>query len=171
MKKSLLLAAVILSTQLIAAPTYAAAPKSCAKVSQKDIAALFDRWNASLKTKDADKVVANYATDAVLLPTVSNKPRTDHAGIKDYFEHFLQKNPEGKIDTSTIRIGCNEAFDAGTYTFVLTDKDGNKQSVAARYTFNYAYDPASNKWLISHHHSSAMPEKAPAADEAPSATH
>lgn len=171
MKKSLLLAAVVLSTQLVALPAIAAESPSCTKVSQKEIAALFDRWNASLQTKDAEKVVANYASDAVLLPTVSNKPRTDHAGIKDYFEHFLEKNPKGKIDSSTIRIGCNEAFDAGTYTFVLTDKDGKKQNVAARYTFNYAYDQASGKWLISHHHSSAMPEKAPAVGEESKAAH
>ena len=36
--------------------------------------ALFDRWNESLRTLDADKVVANYAPDGVLLPTVSNTP-------------------------------------------------------------------------------------------------
>jgi hypothetical protein len=30
-------------------------------------------------------VTANYAPDAVLLATVSNRPRTDSAGIKDYF--------------------------------------------------------------------------------------
>jgi len=35
--------------------------------------------------RDADKVTANYAPDAVLLATVSNRPRTDSAGIKDYF--------------------------------------------------------------------------------------
>ncbi len=160
MKKSLLLA--VLSLQLIAIPAFAAEAPSCVKASEKDIAALFDRWNASLLTKDADKVTANYAKDAVLLPTVSNKPRTDHAGIKDYFEHFVQKSPKGKIDTRTIHIGCNEAYDVGTYTFTLTDSEGHTQDVAARYTYIYGYDKQSGKWLITHHHSSAMPEKAPA---------
>ncbi|MDD2325680.1 MAG: SgcJ/EcaC family oxidoreductase [Alphaproteobacteria bacterium] len=155
--KSLILAVAVLSVQLVATPAMAAETRTCADVSKKEIAALFDRWNESLQTKDAAKVAANYTTDAVLLPTVSNKPRTTTDGIKDYFEHFLQKSPKGRIDSSTIHIGCNEAFDVGTYTFALTDKDGKTQDVAARYS--YIYELRDGKWLITHHHSSAMPEK------------
>ena len=161
MKKSLLIAAVLLSTQFVAAHSFAAEKNTCAKINKQEVAALFDRWNASLQTKDAAKVAENYATDAVLLPTVSNKPRTTPEGIKDYFEHFLQKSPKGKIDSSTIRIGCNQASDVGTYTFTLTDKEGNTSDVAARYTYNYEF--IKGKWLITHHHSSMMPEKAEAA--------
>ncbi len=46
--------------------------------SKKQIAALFDRWNAALRTGDPEKVAGLYAKDAVLLPTVSNRIRTDH---------------------------------------------------------------------------------------------
>src|SRR6266849_9259012 len=95
---------------------------SCALVTQQEIAALFERWNASLATHDADKVTANYAPDAVLLATVSNRPRTDTAGIKDYFVHFLERNPQGTIESRTIRIGCNTASDVGTYVFKLAGK-------------------------------------------------
>lgn len=126
---------------------------SCTKISKSEVAALFDRWNASLKTHNPEKVAENYAPDAVLLATVSNKPRVNHDEIKDYFVDFLQKDPQGKIDTSTIKIGCNTALDVGTYTFTL--KGGKK--VAARYSFAYEYEDG--KWLIEHHHSSAMPEK------------
>jgi hypothetical protein len=86
---------------------------TCTPITQQEVAALFDRWNASLATHDADKVTANYAPDAVLLATVSNQPRTNSAEIKDYFEHFLKRDPQGAIDTRTIRIGCNEATDVG----------------------------------------------------------
>lgn len=151
-------AALALAAFLVSLPAMAAETRTCADVTKKDIAALFDRWNASLQTGDAQKVTDNYAKDAVLLPTVSNKPRTDHAGIKDYFEHFVQKKPVGKINTSTIHLGCNEAFDVGTYTFTLTDAEGKKSDVAARYS--YIYELRDGKWLITHHHSSAMPEKA-----------
>jgi len=161
MKKSLLLAAVILSTQFLTAQSFAAEKSACTKITKQEVAALFDRWNASLQTKDAAKVAENYAPDAVLLPTVSNTPRTTPEGIKDYFEHFVQKSPKGKIDSSTIRIGCNQASDVGTYTFTLTDKDGNTSEVPARYTYNY--ETVKGKWLITHHHSSMMPEKAEAA--------
>jgi uncharacterized protein (TIGR02246 family) len=130
---------------------------TCTPITQQEVAALFDRWNTSLATHDADKVTANYAPDAVLLPTVSNQPRTNSAEIKDYFEHFLQRNPQGTIDTRTIRIGCDEATDVGTYTFKLSGKTpGTTDIVKARYSF--VYELRDGKWIIVHHHSSAMPE-------------
>ncbi len=125
----------------------------CATIDETTVASLFDRWNDSLKTLDSDKVVANYSDDAVLLPTVSNKPRTNHEEIKDYFNAFLKKEPSGVIDKRYIKINCNIAQDLGIYTF--TFKGGQK--VQARYTFVYEYE--NGQWLIEHHHSSAMPEK------------
>ena len=126
---------------------------SCAKSDPAQISALFDRWNRSLATLDPDQVVANYAQDAVLLPTVSNKPRTNHAEIRDYFVHFLEKKPQGRIERRVLKIGCNVAQDVGLYTFRF--KDGSE--VSARYSYVYEY--RDGQWLIAHHHSSAMPEK------------
>jgi uncharacterized protein (TIGR02246 family) len=138
----------------LCAPAFAqgAAAQSCAPTDQQQVAALFDRWNASLATLDPDKVTANYAPDAVLLPTVSNQPRTNPKEIRDYFVKFLKNGPQGSIDQRTIKIGCNVAQDVGTYTFRF--KDG--KTVHARYT--YVYEWRDGQWLIAHHHSSAMPE-------------
>ena len=131
---------------------------SCIKVSEEEIAALFDRWNASLATLDPNQVAAQYAHDAILLPTVSNKMRTNHEEIKDYFSHFLLKKPHGKIEKRTISIGCNTASDTGIYVFTLHE-NGKMKKVEARYSFVYEYDD--DQWLIEHHHSSMMPEKKP----------
>ncbi|UXH80788.1 SgcJ/EcaC family oxidoreductase [Roseateles amylovorans] len=125
----------------------------CAVTTEREVAGLFDRWNTSLSTLSPDKVVANYAEDAVLLPTVSNQARTTPAEIRDYFVKFLKNGPQGTIDSRIIRIGCNVAQDVGTYTFKF--KDGSQ--VRARYT--YVYEWTHGQWLIAHHHSSAMPEK------------
>jgi uncharacterized protein (TIGR02246 family) len=134
-----------------------AKPMTCAVVTTKQIEALFDRWNASLATLDSAKVTANDASDAVLLPTVSNTPRTDSASIQSYFVDFLKKHPQGKIDTRTVKIGCNMASDVGTYTFTLSGKSpSDTQIVKARYRYVYVY--RDKKWLIAHHHSSVMPE-------------
>lgn len=133
------------------------APTSCAPVTDKDIAALFDRWNTSLRSGDPDQVVANYAADGVLLPTVSNRPRTTPAAIRDYFVTFLKAKPQGSIDSRTIKLGCNVAQDIGTYTFAFADG----RRVQARYT--YVYEWRDGRWLIAHHHSSAMPEPTAAA--------
>lgn len=125
----------------------------CRAADSSEIAGLFDRWNASLATLDPDKVTANYAPEAVLLPTVSNQMRRSPAEIRDYFVKFLKNGPQGKIDQRTIRVGCNVAQDVGSYTFQF--KDGS--TVQARYT--YVYEWVQGQWLIAHHHSSAMPER------------
>jgi uncharacterized protein (TIGR02246 family) len=128
--------------------------ESCKVASEQEIAALFDRWNQSLQTGDPHKVVANYAERSILLPTVSNQPRLTPAEKEDYFHHFLENGPTGKIDMRDIFLGCNSAVDAGLYTFTF-GKTG--AIVNARYTYTYAWN--GSQWLITSHHSSAMPEK------------
>jgi uncharacterized protein (TIGR02246 family) len=129
------------------------ASTACKTTSEKEIAALFDRWNQSLQTGDPHQVVTNYAAKSILLPTVSNKPRLTAAEKEDYFQHFLEKRPSGKIDMRFIEIDCKSAVDAGLYTFTFA-KTG--EVVHARYTYTYRWD--GSKWLITSHHSSAMPE-------------
>ncbi len=117
-----------------------------------EITALFDEWNATLQTGDPKQVSALYATNAILLPTVSNKIRHNHAEIEDYFVHFLAKKPSGKIDESNIRTFGDLAINSGVYTFTF---EGGAV-VQARYTYVYRWD--GQRWLIVEHHSSAMPE-------------
>ncbi|HSW18932.1 MAG TPA: SgcJ/EcaC family oxidoreductase [Ramlibacter sp.] len=127
---------------------------ACKSASEREIAALFDRWNASLQTGDPLKVVANYAPSSVLLATVSNTPRVNAAQKEDYFKHFLENKPSGRIDSRTIEIDCTTALDTGLYTFTFA-KTGDV--VKARYTYTYKWN--GSQWLITSHHSSAMPEK------------
>ncbi|BBC35401.1 Calcium/calmodulin dependent protein kinase II [Streptomyces graminofaciens] len=167
-RKNRIRAAIVTATALATVGTVTAgvsmagaehhAPKKPKKASEKQIAALFDGWNKSLRTGDAKKVADRYAKDAVLLPTVSNKVRTDRAGIVDYFEHFLANKPVGKkIETHINILDSNSALDAGVYEFTLTDpKTGKKRVVEARYT--YEYEKRNGVWKIVNHHSSAMPE-------------
>lgn len=96
---------------------------------------------------------SSYATESVLLPTLSNAPRLTLAAKEDYFKHYLAKKPAGKIDSRTIRIDCNMAFDVGLYTFTF----GDGSEVMARYTYTYTWD--GEQWLITSHHPSAMLEK------------
>ncbi|WP_421726007.1 SgcJ/EcaC family oxidoreductase [Bauldia sp.] len=117
------------------------------------IAALFDRWNESLKTGDPRKVVANYAERSILLPTVSNTPRLTPAEKEDYFTHFLQSEPTGVVDLRQIDISGDIAVDSGLCTFTFAAKG---ETVKARYSFVYRWD--GENWLIISHHSSVMPE-------------
>lgn len=64
---------LIASLTLLSGPVFAVSAPDCVKVDNAQIEALFDKWNASLKTGNAKTVSENYLSDAVLLPTVSNK--------------------------------------------------------------------------------------------------
>ncbi|OPA88368.1 DUF4440 domain-containing protein [Pseudomonas fluorescens] len=128
-----------------------------ANVKDREIAGLFDRWNSALQTGNVNTVVDLYAPDAVLQPTVSNQVRTTPDQIKDYFDHFLALKPVGQINYREIRqLGSNVAMDSGVYTFTLTQANGEKREVQARYTF--VYEQVGGQWKILNHHSSAMPE-------------
>ncbi|HEV3106299.1 MAG TPA: SgcJ/EcaC family oxidoreductase [Trinickia sp.] len=142
-----------LSVALVSTPALART-EVCKRATQAEIAALFDRWNTSLQTGNPEQVADNYAPRSVLLPTLSNEVRVTREQKVDYFQHFLAKHPVGKIDKrSMIEIDCNTALDAGIYTFKFDDG-----SVAqARYSYTYKWN--GERWLITSHHSSLMPEK------------
>jgi len=134
--------------------SHATPTEKCKAATEEEIASLFDRWNQSLRTGDPRKVVQNYAERSILLPTLSNTPRLTPAEKEDYFHHFLENRPSGKIDLRFIEIGCNTAADTGLYTFTYA-KTGER--VRARYSYTYHWD--GSRWLITSHHSSLMPEK------------
>ena len=145
--------ALMMLAATMSTPVFARS-ETCHATTEKEVASLFDRWNGSLRTGDPKKVVANYAKTSVLLATVSNTPRMTPDQKEDYFKHFLENKPVGKIDSRTIEIDCNTAIDVGLYTFTF----GDGSQVKARYTYTYKWD--GHQWLITSHHSSAMPEKA-----------
>lgn len=117
-----------------------------------EIESLFEQWNSALQTREPKNVVALYDTDAILLPTVSNKVRHNHEEIEDYFVHFLAKGPKGEINESNIRIFDQIAINSGVYTFTFDDG----AVVPARFTFVYRLND--EHWKIVEHHSSQMPE-------------
>eukprot|EP00578_Thalassiosira_sp_NH16_P016049 CAMPEP_0181116936 /NCGR_PEP_ID=MMETSP1071-20121207/22221_1 /TAXON_ID=35127 /ORGANISM="Thalassiosira sp., Strain NH16" /LENGTH=533 /DNA_ID=CAMNT_0023201223 /DNA_START=67 /DNA_END=1668 /DNA_ORIENTATION=+ len=128
---------------------------SAEPITEKEVRGLFDLWNDALATKDPTKVADRYSKAGVLLPTVSDVPRTDYPGIVDYFTNFLKSEPNGEIESGKIIIGTNWAQDAGIYEFTM-GTTGAK--VKGRYTFVYIFEDG--EWKISQHHSSVMPEGA-----------
>jgi uncharacterized protein (TIGR02246 family) len=133
-----------------------AAPAARPAPTERDIAVLFDLWNAALQTGSPELVASLYAPDGVLLPTVSNRVRTTRAEIVDYFQHFLALQPRGTINQSFIRVmGPDLALHSGIYTFDVV-REGKPEQVTAR--FDYLYRRVNGRWLIANHHSSKMPE-------------
>jgi uncharacterized protein (TIGR02246 family) len=125
------------------------------KIEVNEVRNLFYLWNDALATLDPEVVANRYSRDAVLLPTVSDIPRTSHETIEEYFVNFLQKKPQGTILESYVQIGNNYAKDSGIYEFEMGAENGKK--VKARYTFVYVFEDG--QWKILHQHSSQMPEE------------
>lgn len=126
-------------------------------MSKPNALAIFDRWNQALQTLDPDQVAALYASDAVLIPTVSNIVRDTPAAIREYFVHFLSKAPAARLHKTFEReIGADHAVLSGVYLFNLT-KEAGSADIPARFTFVYRRE--GDDWLIVEHHSSFMPER------------
>lgn len=128
------------------------------EINMEEVRGLFQLWNSALATLDSKAVAARYAKNACLLPTVSDVPRTDEAGITDYFDNFLKLEPQGEILESNVLIGDNWCQDTGIYEFTL---GASGDVVKARYSFVYQFEDG--QWKIAHHHSSKMPEEVAAA--------
>merc|ERR1712176_175640 len=122
-------------------------------ITENEVRGLFSLWNNALATLDAKAVASRYAKAGVLLPTVSDVPRTDFSSIEDYFVNFLKLKPQGEIIESHVTIGNNWCQDVGIYEFTM-GTTGKK--VRGRYSFIYVYEDG--EWKINHHHSSIMPE-------------
>merc|ERR1712051_808386 len=122
-------------------------------ITKEEVRSLFNLWNDALLTLDPTKVADRYSSNAVLLPTVSDVPRTDYPGIVDYFTNFLKLEPKGEIESGNIIVGTNWAQDAGIYEFTM---GATGAKVKGRYTFVYVFEDG--EWKISQHHSSVMPE-------------
>src|SRR4028119_227252 len=130
-----------------------ASTQRCAAIPAGAADTLFNQWNAAWATKNPDTVTNLFARDAVLLPTVSAIPRTDRAGISDYFVSFLKNSPVGRIDSSRVIEGCNKLIRMGGWSVTLTDPSTQAaNTVSGRYTFIYRYEDGA--WKVAHLHSS-----------------
>ncbi|WP_309107322.1 SgcJ/EcaC family oxidoreductase [Arthrobacter sp.] len=122
-------------------------------ISEQQVQALFEKWNASLATGDPAKVDAMYATDAVLLPTVASSVHDTSAERVGYFTAFLQNDPSGSVDEGVVRtLGPAAVSHSGLYSFTMGTTG---EVVKARFTF--VYERINGEWKIVEHHSSKEP--------------
>jgi uncharacterized protein (TIGR02246 family) len=149
-------AALGIATMASAAEARDAHRERCVAVTEEQVNAQFARFNEGFQTRDPDVMTALFSENAVLLPTVSGRMRTDAAGIRDYFVSFLPNRPFGTITESETTLGCNIATRVGNWTVQLTNPTtGVTNDVPARFSFIYTYEDGA--WKIAHLHSSARP--------------
>ncbi len=122
---------------------------------------IFSKWNESLQTNDPKKVAEMYSDDASFLPTLNGELKKGKTGAEEYFEHFLQKHPKGKV-VESVAVFLNDEntiLFSGLYDFEVDANDSKERtSVEARFTFIFQKkSEVADDWEITHHHSSLKP--------------
>ncbi len=115
----------------------------------------FNKWLRTLATKNSVYVAELYHDEASFHPTQHGKLQKGQSGAEEYFVHFLEKNPVGKLVESHVQILTNWLYlHSGLYDFTIAS-DEKKEVVEARFTFVWILK--NGDWKILHHHSSVKP--------------
>ncbi len=156
---SLLLVAMLSTSPPVAAQTAQPAQKSPATQkaqANKEIAGAVAKWTAIFVDDNPDAILALYDDGAVLWGTLSSKLLVGKPELRGYFERAYKALPGHKVafGEQVIRVYGDMAINSGYYTFSYL-KDGQTQSIPARYTF--VYRKRGGNSMIVDHHSSRMP--------------
>jgi uncharacterized protein (TIGR02246 family) len=131
---------------LMLAPTMAMAGPA------EDANAVIDRWSATYSANDQEALVKLYASDAVLLGTVSPVINVGTEAIRAYFARLPGSGNKNKIeDRRTIVLSDDAVLGAGFYEFTGM-QDGKLVPRPSRFTMVVA--KRGGQWMIVHHHSS-----------------
>lgn len=127
------------------------AQKEIEKIAQKN----FNAWLEALQTKDSCVVAKLYHDELTFHPTASGDFKKGQSGAEEYFIHFLQKNPNGKLVEDHVKVLTSEIYlHSGLYDFEIDNND-KREIVEARFSFLWILD--NGVWKIIHHHSSPKP--------------
>ena len=69
----------------------------CYSLTEKEVRALYKRWNAALQSRNSATVADEYWPQSVLLPTISSTIRHNRKLKLAYFDDFLKKKPYGTV--------------------------------------------------------------------------
>jgi uncharacterized protein (TIGR02246 family) len=118
----------------------------------EEATAVVDRWSAAYTSNDPEAVVKNYASDAILLGTVSPVMSVGTEGIRSYFSRLPGSGNKNVIgEKRTILIDDNAVVITGFYEF-SSMKDGKVLARPSRFTM--LVTKRDGEWHIAHHHSS-----------------
>jgi uncharacterized protein (TIGR02246 family) len=151
MHKFLRTAFAILLLSLPAHNTFAEERADDAVAAQ--VAAATNEWISTFNTRDAARISALYAPDAILWGTVSKTIRTTPQEILEYFEESSAKRPDLRMFLGEyhVRLYGEIAINSGYYTS-RNPVDGQEVVIPMRFTFTYRKE--GERWVIINHHSS-----------------
>ena len=123
---------------------------------EDEIELALTNWLNTLADGNAVAMTDLYLENGVLLGTLAKEIKQGHEQLQQYFEMFLKKSPIGSVDSFILQNFGDVCISDGTYTFEMDSESGNRESVAARYT--YVWKKENKKWMIATHHSSVNPK-------------
>ena len=125
---------------------------------KEDAYQAIESWAAAFNSNDVEKTVAVYATDALVLGTVSPGLSSSPDELRAYFKGPAASKSQVKLGESSATIVSPEAVAfAGFYEFSRPVKDDVPPAVSpARYSFVVV--KRDSVWKILHHHSSLRPK-------------
>ena len=122
---------------------------------EREIAQATDAWVEAYNSRDAARISALYAPDALFWGTRSTALASRPEQIAAYFQESV-RNPNLRVAVNerSSRVYSQVGISAGVYT--VTDlRDGQVVSTPGRFTF--VFEKRAGTWVIVHHHSSRMP--------------
>jgi uncharacterized protein (TIGR02246 family) len=140
---------------LLLVMTSARVPSLHAAGPQDEVMAATRAWVDAYDSRDAQKILALYAPDAVFWGTSSPILRDTPQLIGEYFQSSAsQPNARVELGEFKVRVWGDTAASTGSYTF--TDmRDG--QTIRRPARFSFVYRRQNGRWMIVDHHSSSVP--------------
>lgn len=122
--------------------------------------AALDEWAATIAARNVDLILSLYASDAILVPTLSNQVRDCEYSRRTYFQDFFAN--EGLVcDVQVFKKRVSRKLGTvvvgGLYTFTFK-KGGEQHLVPARFLFTF--EEINGRWMITGHHSSVEAQAA-----------
>ena len=123
---------------------------------KEEIAAATQAWRAAYDSRDAQRIVSQYAPDAVFIGTGSKTVRATSETIFEYFKD-AGKRPEARVEIveQHIQVYGDVGINTGLYTFSNV-RDGKRVPNPSR--FNMVFHKRGDRWVLVQHHSSRIPQ-------------
>ncbi|WP_052688094.1 nuclear transport factor 2 family protein [Xanthomonas sp. MUS 060] len=115
-------------------------------------------WAETVGRRDIDALLALYAPDAILVPTLSDDIRGRDEDRRTYFASFLAADGIScgiSVQNKRVSARLGTVVIGGLYIFVF-ERNGVSEPVNARFLFTF--EEIEGRWLITGHHSSRCSE-------------
>ena len=132
------------------------AGRSTADKAKEEIGKATQAWTAAYDTRDPQRIVAQYAADAVFWGTSSKTVRSTPEAVMEYFKD-AGKRPNARVEVveQHIQVYGDVGINTGVYNF-SDMRDGKRVPNPSR--FSMVFHQRGGQWVLVQHHSSRLPQ-------------